>query len=87
MAELSELVGQVKAWQRMSFGHKSAWHTFCAQRGNTNFDPAHHEESMLEMFLSKTDSGEIQPEAGKGGKGSWGFDSWGGGGWARASPY
>jgi len=85
-ANKAALVARVKAWQRMSFGHKTSWHTFCTQSGNKNFDPAHHEEYMLESFLSKTLSGEIQPEAGKGG-GSLGFDSWGGLGSARVSPY
>jgi len=58
------LVARVKAWQRMSFGHKTAWHSFCTQNGSKNFDPAHYEEYVLESFLSKTASGEIQAEAG-----------------------
>lgn len=82
----SSLVEQVKSIQRQGYGFKQAWYKFLKQNGSQDFDPARHDESTLQTFISGVASGAIQPcededySGGSGGWGGGGGGSWGGGG-------
>lgn len=86
----TDLVNQVKAWQKTSASHKEAWYRWVQEKtGESNFDPNRHDEATLMEFTTLADSGqiELQDPTGfgssnkkKGGGFGGGFGDWGWGG-------
>ncbi|CAJ1399339.1 unnamed protein product [Effrenium voratum] len=52
-----ELVNQVKGIQKSSPECKQMWYDFCSRHGNTNYDPARHDEKYLSDFVDLVNKG------------------------------
>lgn len=53
-AEMNELIGKIKDFQRSSEENKQAWWAYCSEHGGGNRDPARHDAASLREFLNSS---------------------------------